>query len=144
MKIEQIMDMLVESAENLLCNQPDILERTNQTGMTEWNLAHHYSNEVSKFLHWLDNDNDIIKSNCHNRRPDIIFHKRKSNDFNLLVIEMKISDVINDNDKVKVQQNWLQGDLSYKFGACISFYIHGGYKIWVKSGETNKELIFEQ
>lgn len=87
--INTIMNIIYSSIENMFRNQPDILDPTTQSIMTEWNLGHHYSNELAKYLYCFDNDNDIIKPNYSRKRPDILFHKRGTNKFNFLVIELK-------------------------------------------------------
>lgn len=115
-----IYDLLCSAAYDLFKDQPDILNSTTQTTMTEWNLAHHYSHYLSRYLFWYDHDNDIVKRNHFNRRPDIIFHKRESDNNNFLVIEMKKSSQINNEDKNKIKTEWFGGNLKYRYGACIS------------------------
>jgi hypothetical protein len=115
-----IYDLLCSATYDLFKAQPDILNTTTQTTMTEWNLAHHYSHYLSKYLFWYDLDNDIVKRNHSNRRPDIILHKRQSDYNNFLVIEMKISTQINDKDKNKIKTEWFGGNLKYRYGACLS------------------------
>ena len=105
--------------------QPNILNSTSQTTMTEWNLGHHFANVLSKYIFWLNNDLDVVKRNYNNKRPDIIFHKRGLNCLNTLVLELKINDNINDSDIVKIKEDWTQDPLSYKYGACISFSRYG-------------------
>lgn len=141
--IDTMMNIIYSSIENMFRNQPDILESTTQTVMTEWNLGHHYSNELAKYLYWFDNDNDVTKSNYNRKRPDILFHKRKVNAFNFLVIELKKSRNINQADKVKINANWLSGDLSYRFGACVSIINKTNYSIWIKDRLMNRELVHD-
>ncbi len=111
--------IIYSSIKNLFNNQPDIFKFTSRTNMTEWNLAHHLANELSKYIFWLDNDLDVIKINHNNQRPDIIFHKREIDKLNFLVIELKRT-----NDKKGIQHDIekiekILNDFSYGFGASI-------------------------
>ena len=123
--IEILKRIIESSVVELEKKQPDILISTEQTTMTEWNLGHHYANELSKYIFWLNNDIDVVKRNYNNRRPDIIFHKRKLNCLNLLVLEIKILDEINTEDFNKIKNDWMQHPLNYQYGACISFNRNG-------------------
>ena len=89
MNQNKLKNILESAAYNLFRNQPNIFEFTSETGQTEWNLTHHLANEIHKLLPDYDCDLDVTKRNYDNRRPDIIFHKRGTNRYNLLVIEVK-------------------------------------------------------
>lgn len=115
--IEIVRDILSSSIINLFKNQPDILEHTSQTTMTEWNLAHHLANEISRYIFWLNCDLEVRKRD-YGERPDIIFHKRGINELNFLVIELKKTNRI-ENDIEKIKKHWIQGDLKYRLGAII-------------------------
>ncbi len=115
-----IKRIIISSINNLFRNQPDVLEHTSETGMTEWNLGHHLANEIAKYIFWLDVDIDVTKRNYDNKRPDIIFHKRKSMALNFLVIEIKTTnqnDFISDVDKTEYY--WVFSNLQYRFGAAV-------------------------
>lgn len=119
---KHIKNILIDAVGNLFKNQPNISEFTSETGQTEWNLAHHLANEIHALLPELDCDLDLIKINFDRKRPDIVFHKRGSNQYNVLVVEVKrdgnqksISD-----DIEKIQTNWFQGGLNYQFGAVVN------------------------
>jgi hypothetical protein len=87
--MEKLIEMIiVSSIKNLFDTQPDILTHTYDTTMTEWNLAHHLSNELSKYIFWLNIENDVTKNHHDNKRPDIIFHIRNTKELDFLVIEM--------------------------------------------------------
>jgi len=125
---------IIQSAiSDLFANQPNILSHTDETTMTEWNLAHHLSNEISKYLFWLDNDNDVTKKIHGFRRPDMIFHRRGRSNNNWLVVELKIANSINDDDTAKITQDWLRGGLKYSFGACVSIANKDKYCIQIVS-----------
>jgi hypothetical protein len=117
-----LKDLLQAAAVNLFKNQPNIYDFTSETGQTEWNLAHHLANEISKLLPWYDCDLDVTKRNIDNRRPDIIFHKRGINRRNFLVIELKRDGTPQElcDDIRKIQDDWFGERLSYRFGALIN------------------------
>ena len=121
MRIEIVKSIIESSAINLLKTQPDVLQNTHMTTMTEWNMGHHYATEIDKYLFWLRNDVDVVKRNYDNRRPDIIFHKRNVNRLNTLVVEIKIQESIDTTDETKIKQDWMRGKLKYRYGACVSF-----------------------
>lgn len=130
---EEVKELLEVAAECLFSNQPDIFDFTSESGDTEWNLAHHYANEVSKFLAGYDCDLEITKRNFSNKRPDIIFHKRSSCNQNFLVVEVKRngSKADIDSDMKKIQENWFQECLCYQFGAVVN----------LKSDKTNNVAV---
>lgn len=138
-----ILNIVGSSISKLFYNQPDILNHTLQTTMTEWNFAHHLANEIAKYIFWLNHDIDVVKRNYSNRRPDIIFHKRTTNVFNFLVIEIKIGGNIK-QDITRVRDEWMKGSLNYRFGASISVEAKNNWKLIVfdkkcNKKETNKE-----
>ncbi|WP_421535582.1 hypothetical protein [Priestia sp. D3YE.R1] len=123
-----IRDIIYSSIKNLFINQPEIFENTIHTNLTEWNLSYHLANEISKYLLWLDVDLDVSKRNYQNRRPDIIFHKRRTNILNFLVIELKKSKYDNQSDIVKIKNDWMNEPLNYRFGAYINIWGLNKYK----------------
>ncbi|MDG1620882.1 hypothetical protein P7D06_16610, partial [Bacillus mobilis] len=121
---------------NLFQNQPDIFENTYQTNFTEWNLNYHLSNEIAKYIFWLNVDLDVTKRNYQNRRPDIIFHKRKTNTLNFLVVELKKSRNDNQSDINKIIEEWMRKPLSYRYGVYINIWKGNKYQaILLKDGE---------
>jgi len=110
--------MIASSIVNLFKNQPDVLAHTSQTTMTEWNLAHHLANEIAKYIFWLNHDLDVTKKE-EGKRPDIIFHKRRINALNFLVIELKREYDNIENDIRRVKRIWMGGRLEYRFGASV-------------------------
>lgn len=123
--------ILTSSIFNLFENQPDILDHTSLTRMTEWNFAHHFANEISKYIFWLNHDIDVTKRS-YNQRPDIIFHKRKSNYLNFLVVEIKINEIDTiciQEDKRRIREDWMSGNLEYRYGGSVVVQSHGNYKI---------------
>lgn len=117
-----IKDILVRAVKELFEHQPDINDFTSETGQTEWNLAHHLANEISTFLPDYSCDLDVTKRNYDNRRPDIVFHRRGTNECNLLVVELKRYGSVTgiDQDIRKVMEDWFRGSLRYEFGAIIN------------------------
>lgn len=119
---ELIKDIIYSSIKNLFQNQPDIFINTRYTNFTEWNLSYHLSNEIAKYIFWLNVDLDVTKRNYNNRRPDIIFHKRRSNFLNYLVVELKKSRNDNQNDICKLKEDWMSEPLNYRYGAYINIW----------------------
>ena len=81
MSVSEIEKQLKKAIDTLFTNQPNIFEFTSETLQTEWNLAHHLAIEAHILFPDLDCDLDVVKQNLGRRRPDIIFHKRGSNEF---------------------------------------------------------------
>ncbi len=128
--IKKLLDQTVNS---LFASQPNIFEFTSETGQTEWNLAHHLANEIHKSLSRFDCDLEVIKRNLENKRPDIIFHKRGTNENNLLAVELKLDgdprNMKKDVDKIK--SYWPGDPLRYNFGAVINIRSDKSYAVKV-------------
>ena len=120
--VEQVKKILSEAVSNLFEKQPNIFEFTSETGQTEWNLAHHLANEIHAYFSEFDCDLDLTKVNYDRKRPDIVIHKRGTNDSNFLVIEVKYDrDQRSISDDVeKIKTNWFRGNLNYRFGAVVN------------------------
>lgn len=140
MEIPEIRDHLKKAAIALFYNQPNIFEFTSETGQTEWNLAHHLANEIHKEFSEMDCDLDVVKANLGDRRPDIIFHKRGTNEFNFLVIEVKREGQPADikADKGKIRLYWFGKKLHYQFGAIVNINRDKTYQIDVIKNETHQ------
>ena len=119
-------------------HQPDIFKFTSETGPTEWNLAHHLAVELREFFPSLDHDLDVVKRNYDNRRPDIIFHKRGTHEFNSLVVEVKRGGSSGEiaEDVGKIMTHWFRAPLSYRFGATVNLRTKGKHEIQVFKNET--------
>lgn len=137
---EEIAGIIQSALMDLFDAQPDILETTSATTMTEWNLAHHFSFVLSKYLFWYDHDNDVVKRNYQSQRPDVIFHKRTKQSNNFLVVEMKKEHLINDDDKTKIIEAWFSAPLMYQYGACISISNKNDFQILLIERSTNTEV----
>ncbi|WP_242245426.1 hypothetical protein [Bacillus cereus group sp. BfR-BA-01330] len=130
-----IRDIVYSAIINLFQNQPDIFENTDQTNFTEWNLNYHLSNEIAKYIFWLNVDLDVTKRNYRNRRPDIIFHKRKTNALNFLVVELKKSRNDSQSDIDKIIEEWMKKPLNYRYGVYVNIWGVGEYRaILLKDG----------
>lgn len=94
---------------------------TSQTNWHEPNLSFHLANELVPYLFWLDCDFDMTKSGHEDKRPDIIFHRRGTNNLNFLVIEVKREGNRSgiEGDLEKIRNEWFAGSLLYRFGAGI-------------------------
>lgn len=114
-----IRERLEEAARNLLRNQPNFFRFTSETHQTEWNIAHHFANELHKLFPGHDCDLDIVKPNLEKRRPDIILHERGSHIANFLVIEVKRDRGDVDGALLKIKEYWFSSRLRYQFGAVI-------------------------
>jgi|SRR3989344_2258989 len=122
MDSETVRKILQDSILNLFANQPNIFDFTSETGQTEWNLAHHYANEIHTLISNYDCDLDVVKLNFDNRRPDIIFHSRGNHKSNFLIVEVK-----RDGDKAEIESDvqkiksaWFKEPLRYRFGAVVN------------------------
>ncbi|MFD2924484.1 hypothetical protein [Halobacillus naozhouensis] len=136
---ELIKDVVYSSIKNLFHNQPDIFVNTRYTNFTEWNLSYHLSNEIAKYIFWLDVDLDVTKRNYNNRRPDIIFHKRRTNSLNYLVVELKKIKNDNQSDICKLKEDWMREPLNYKYGVYINIWGKDRFKaIVLRDGERQE------
>lgn len=115
-----IADKLSLARQRLFEAQPDLFAFTDATHQSEWNLAHHYANEVHNIFPEYDCDSDVIKSEYGNMRPDIIVHKRGTHEFNLLVVEIKRKRVDVQDDIRKITEHWFRPPLRYLFGAVVT------------------------
>ena len=126
-----IKEGLKRAIKALFNNQPNIFEFTSETIQTEWNIAHHLANEIKKIFADHDCDLDVIKSNLERRRPDIIFHKRGTHEFNFLVIEVKrdgrLAEIEDDKEKIKLY--WFGNRLKYQYGAVINIKNDKSYQV---------------
>lgn len=43
----------------------------------------------------------------------------------------------------KIKSNWIKGELSYRFGACVSIGDKNNYSIWIKDRINNTEVSYE-
>lgn len=134
---ENILKAVVSAMGWLWLHQPDLSEWfSEETLEHEPNLSFHFANEIRKHFPELDCDFDLIKRNLDNKRPDIIFHLRWRQDFNILAIEIKRiwnKDVRSwrcESDENKILKYWFSEPLCYKYG--LSLIIN----------EQNKECSF--
>ncbi|QGQ44756.1 hypothetical protein [Metabacillus sediminilitoris] len=137
---ELIKDIIYSSIKNLFQNQPDIFVNTRYTNFTEWNLSYHLSNEIAKYIFWLNVDLDVTKRNYNNRRPDIIFHKRRTNSLNYLVVELKKSKKDNQSDICKLKEDWMREPLNYRYGAYINIWGKDNFKAIVLINGEGQEV----
>lgn len=135
MDVKTLKGILENAISSLFVNQDNIFDFTSETNQTEWNLAHHYANEINNLLSDFDCDLDIVKTNLGNQRPDIIFHLRGKQESNFLVIEVKLdgspSKLKADIEKIK--SSWFGDRLHYKFGAVVN----------LESNKTGQVEVFE-
>jgi hypothetical protein len=121
---QERMEALLEQAlDSLFGNQANLFDFTAQTKQTEWNLGHHLACEVQKLFRRFDCDIDVIKTRYGRRRPDIIIHRRGTNERNLLVIETKYQRAEErlEDERDRIRELWFQGELRYLFGAVVVF-----------------------
>ncbi|MCV4230540.1 hypothetical protein OHJ21_05100 [Virgibacillus sp. LDC1] len=126
-----IRNLIYSSIQNFFQNENDFFEYTSQTGMTEWNLTHHVSNELSKYIFWLNHELDVTKLEYKRKRPDVIFHKRASNRFNFLVVEAKKNRRDKQRDIQKIEEHWMSKTLNYRFGAYINIWGPNQFKAFL-------------
>ena len=118
MNEKEIKEKLENAIKNLFINQEDIFEFTSESGVTEWNLAHHLAFEIQKEFPQFQQDIELTKSSFEYKRPDIVLHKRGNHNNNFLVIEVKYQKNTQ-NDINKIKNYWFEHPLRYKFGASI-------------------------
>lgn len=116
---------VIKSVRMMFANQPDLARFTSQTNHHEPNLSFHLANEMWRYFSWLNCDFDVIKTEYQNKRPDVVFHRRGGNRFNLLVVEVKrksnpdVNDWICQSDEEKINNFWFVGRLRYPFGVSV-------------------------
>ena len=137
---DEVKALLEKAAECLFVNQPDLSSFTSETSETEWNLAPHYANEVKSLLSGYSLDQDVIKPSHGNKRPDIIFHRRDTED-NFLVIEMKRNGAQKEIccDIRKIKNHWFQGELKYRFGASVNLKSDKTFEIEVLENDWRRQ-----
>lgn len=117
-------------------------DRTNaftaETRETEWNLAQQLAFGLQEYFPSLDCDVEVIKTNYGNKRPDIIFHKRGTNESNYLVIEVKKDGKVREiaADVKKIHEGWFRKPLHYRFGAVVDLRTDGRHKVQVLKNKT--------
>ncbi|MGL5434021.1 MAG: hypothetical protein ACRDBO_01305 [Lachnospiraceae bacterium] len=103
-------------------------------------------NDCLKYYH-LDNEYNLNMDNYKRginerlRYPDLIIHKRKSNEDNLIVIECKgwwSSEAEIEADVYKIK-DFIAGDLKYKYGLLIKFNKTKIEYYWFNSGYERLE-----
>ncbi len=121
MKIQDIQNALETAYNAMFVSQPNLFKFTPETGLTEWNLAHHYANEVHRLYDKYNCDLDVTKHTEHNKRPDIILHERGTHENNFLVIDVKYNRHPREieEDVVKIHNHWFQPPLFYTYGATL-------------------------
>lgn len=135
-----LLRIIVSAIADLFEHQPNVLIRTQETNPTEWNLGHHFANELVPYFPWLDHDLDVIKPNYENNRPDIIFHMRGTNALNFLVVEIKRAENDDESDLTKIRNYWMRGGLQYRFGAYVNIWARDGWSTTLLSRERETIL----
>jgi hypothetical protein len=120
---ETVEEALHSAVADLYRKERDIDQFSSETKQTEWNLAAHLAPEIVNYFKGYSYDIDVTKVNKRMRRPDIIIHKRGSeNKYNLLVVEVKREGSTTDieRDAEKIRKHWFSEPLRYRFGATIN------------------------
>lgn len=99
--------------------QKNLFKLTKDSHQSEWNIAHHFANEIHEFFPYFDCDLELPKVAVLWKRPDIILHKRGDHSHNFLVIELKYNDsfIQTERDTQKITDYWFQKPYKYAFGA---------------------------
>jgi hypothetical protein len=133
---ERVKEYLEFAIVALSKHQPNLFIFSDETNQSEWNIAHHYANEISAIFRNYDCDVELIKPNLDSRRPDITIHERGKNERNFLVIELKRSlDDVHD-DEIKIRDWWFSDSLHYQYGAMVVINDFGNSSVKVFSNET--------
>jgi hypothetical protein len=94
-------------------------------------LACHLAKEIHLIFPEYDYDLDVVKPNLGNKRPDIVLHKRGTNNYNFLVVEVKKAGqpAEIDADEGKIMSCWFGKELHYRYGAIINIKQDCSYEI---------------
>jgi hypothetical protein len=110
---------------------PTLGSYSSETEQHELNLAFHYACELRNWLPWLDCDFDVSKrifrqkdetpDKEKHKRPDIIFHCRRIQPLNTLVIELKRKKAgpAAKEDLRRIRYHWMEAPYRYRFGASV-------------------------
>ena len=134
---QEVEELLEKAAECLFSNQSDIYVSTPESNVTEWAVAHHYANEISKLLPGYACDVEARKTQS-GERPDIIIHRRGEHVNNFLVVEIKLRreresvEDFDPADKSKIKGRLSPGKLRYTFGALVNFKYKNASKRKIK------------
>lgn len=119
---EEVIRQKIQKAwKNLIRKQPNIFGLTPDSVQTEWNIVHHFANELQRLYRQYDCDIDLIKPSEGRRRPDIVLHKRGNHTLNFLVVEVKQSIDGVEDDVLKINNHWFYPPLSYQYGAVFAY-----------------------
>lgn len=121
MAIQDIRNAMEQAYNQMFASQPNLFTYTPETRLTEWNLAHHYANEIHKLYKQYNCDIDVTKHTEDYKRPDIILHERGTHENNFLVIEVKYNKHPREveDDIRKIHTHWFQLPLFYTYGATL-------------------------
>ena len=136
--MNEVLYILELAVKTMFVKQSNIYSFTPESGLTEWNLAHHFANEIALLYKDYNCDIEITKGELESKRPDIIVHRRGTHD-NFLVLEIKKDGQEGTirGECEKVRTYWL-AQLNYRYGAVVNFK---GNKVGiiVIDGNTNTE-----
>jgi len=106
----------------------------------EENLVNHLSRHLDDFFPKWDIDSEVEKNN-ERQRPDIIVHKRETNN-NLFAIEVKKNDNLNAiKEDIKKLENVMLGNYHYEDAIFIGFNIENFREIFKLSNRINYILV---
>jgi len=106
----------------------------------EENLVSHLSRHLEKYFPEWTVDNEVEKNN-ERQRPDIIVHKRETNN-NLFAIEVKKNDNLNAiKEDIKKLENVMLGNYHYEDAIFIGFNIGNFREIFKLSNRINYILV---
>ena len=142
---EQVNDVLHRAAQDLFASGA-VATFTPETRQSEWNLANHLAAAIERYLPELEHDGDLVKPQAGRRRPDIVFHKRDTHDFNYLVVEVKRDGSPRSIllDELKMKTHWFGGRLRYLFGAVINLRDNNTAEIKVFLNPRGREAILRR
>jgi hypothetical protein len=123
--------ILCSAASSMWAKDPGLGAYSSETEQHELNLAFHYACELRNWLPWLKCDFDVSKrifrqtdgtfEKEKHKRPDIIFHRRKIQALNLLVVELKRKKTspAAKEDLRRIRYHWMEAPYRYRFGASV-------------------------
>ncbi|MEQ8209409.1 MAG: hypothetical protein RH917_06215 [Lacipirellulaceae bacterium] len=147
MNQQELMGLVRDAVDQLYKNDDSLIER----GVHEVAISHHLASYIAegmghrcKHSYHVDieynkNMNEVkrLVPEEEGKRPDIIVHRRQSNDHNLLIVELKKNQPVlaNDDDDRKLKGATTdQGDFRFKLGVYLNLRAEGVSYTWYANG----------
>jgi hypothetical protein len=112
--IQEVLELAHQASKNLSDSQTGVWD------LPEVSICHHLANELAGLFQGYDVDVELIKDD--RRRPDIVIHKRDTNDNNLVIFQAKKNPTHEQTkeDLRKIQETFFREPYLYKYGIFLS------------------------